>query len=406
MNSIKKKNLKATNQGHSGRCWMFASLNLFRHSLIKALDLPNFEFSEVYLFFWDKFERSNYYLQWFIDHPENTLDDRMTSFMITDFITDGGFWNFYSNLVNKYGLIPKEAMKETFQSEYSDDMNQIIKEKLDSTANYIIKNRNKGESHLYTKKRETLFQIYNTLVKFLGEPPQSFQWAYTNDDNEATVIDGLNPTKFTAMVMPGININDFVTVAHSPNLKYNQTYEVKGMNNMVGGENFRFLNVNINELSKYAIKSIVSGLPVWFVADVSQKFNPYHSALDDQLEDGELVFGSGPKFSKGDRITFRSLQGNHAMTLLGVNVDENGSPESWQVENSWGYYDNETPGEDGFLFMSHSWFKKYLIEIVVHKNFLSRTMNRMLNTPPILLEPWDSTCPALRAGCVDNPYYN
>jgi bleomycin hydrolase len=163
------------------------------------------------------------------------------------------------------------------------------------------------------------------------------------------------------------------------------------------------LNVKIRDLAKYAMKSIAAGFAVWFVADVGKHFNPIYSTLDDQLDDRDLVFGRPRKFRKGDRITFRNVQGNHAMALTGFNLDDKGRPISWQVENSWGYYDHETPGADGFLFMSHSWFEKYVMEIVVHKEFLSRTTRRNLKKEPILLYPWDSMAPATRAGCVDAP---
>ena len=180
-------------------------------------------------------------------------------------------------------------------------------------------------------------------------------------------------------------------------------YEVKYTNNIYEGKNYSFLNLPIDELAKYAKKSILSGMPVWFAADVCKDFNPYHSTLDDQLVDEETVFGKHYNFSKEDRITFHNLQANHAMSLVGVNVDEKQTPESWQVENSWGYWDNETPGEDGFLYMSHSWFKKNVMQIVVHKNYLSRSINKLIRQKPEQLDPWDCVAPALKVRHINPP---
>jgi bleomycin hydrolase len=206
-------------------------------------------------------------------------------------------------------------------------------------------------------------------------------------------------------IMPGLDINDFVSLSHVPtkDLEFNRKYEIKWTKNVSEGQNCTLLNVHIDELSKYAIKSITAGFAVWFAADVMQHFNFIHSSLDDQLDDSHLIFKESYKFNKGERITLRNVQGNHAMALTGVNLDQNGIPINWQVENSWGYWDHETPGLDGFLTMSHSWFKKYIMEVVIHKMFLSRTFSKLLDQQPVLLNPWNSMAPATRVGNVDAP---
>ena len=404
MNTIKKKNLKATNQGRSGRCWLFSGLNMFRHSIIKALGLDNFEFSETYLFFWDKLERSNRYLRWFIDHPNVEAKDEAFKFIVEDYTGDGGWWNMFANLVSKYGLVPISAMKETFQSDDSEDMNQILNTCLQSCANHIYNNRGMSKEKVEEIREETMKQIYSILVKFLGEPPKKFRWAYTNEEDESTIISDLDPITFMNLVIPGVDMKDFVVLTHLPGkLEEGKTYEVKYTNNVYEGDNFCFLNLSINELAKYASKSILSGFPVWFAADVRKDFNPYHSALDDKLSSDNLVFGDIYDFSKGDQITFRNLQANHAMSLIGLNIGQDNKPESWQVENSWGYFDNETPGEDGFLYMSHSWFKKNVMQVVVHKNYLSRTLNKLLDKKPEQLDPWDCVAPALKIKTIKPP---
>lgn len=406
MNTVKKKNLKATNQGHSGRCWMFAALNTFRHLMIKALDLENFEFSETYLFFWDKLERCNSYIRWFIDHPNEELGGRAYDYMLTQYMCDGGWWNTFANLVNKYGVIPKECMTETASSLDSDDMNKILKEHIDSCVNYIAKNRKKHtKEKLLQVKNDTMTQVYNTLVKFLGEPPKKFNWSFINDGENGIVAD-VTPHMFLEMVAPEIDMNrDFISLSHIPTqeMKMYKTYRIKSTNNVYEGENCTLFNVPIEELAKYAMQSIASGIAVWFVGDVSKSFNWYHSALDDELDDHKTVFGELHKFDKGDRINLRNVQGNHAMALTGFNVDQHGDVMNWQVENSWGYINNEEPGLDGFLIMSHSWFKKYVMEVVINKNFLSRTMKKKAAQTPVDVEPWESMAPATRVGVVNAP---
>jgi bleomycin hydrolase len=401
LNSIKKKNLKATNQGRSGRCWMFSGLNMFRHNVINALELENFEFSETYLFFWDKLERANRYLRWFRKHPNISPTDDAFKFMVDEYTSDGGWWNMFANLVNKYGLVPKSAMKETWQSDDSEDMNRILNDIVQSCANYIHKHPNIGNDEI---RKTTMKRVYNTLVKFLGEPPKSFRWAYTNDEDVSNIIAELDPKQFMQMCIPDIQLDDFVVLTHIPGkLKERGLYEVKYTNNIYEGKNFRFLNLPMHELVKYTTKSVLSGIPVWFAADVCKDFNPYHSALDDQLTDKHTVFGENHAFSKEDKITFNNLQANHAMSIIGFNFGAKNKPESWQVENSWGYWDHETPGEDGFLYMSHSWFKQNVMQVVIHKNFLSRYVQKLLKQEVKYLNPWDCVAPALKVKPVDAP---
>lgn len=403
MNTIKKKDLKATNQGHSGRCWMFAGLNMFRHHIINGMDLDNFEFSETYLFFYDKLEMANTFLKWTIDHLDLEPGDRAFDHTMSHSLEDGGWWNCFVNLVEKYGVVPKSGMKETCSSQDSDEMNQIIKNRIHSAANWMRKHPKRD---LEKKREEVISLVYKDLVLFLGEPPQEFTWSYTDSEGESTILSGLTPHSFRQMVLPIDDLRDFVSLSNLPisKMKYRERYEILQTNNVHEGDLCTVLNLPIEDLVKYAKQSILKGFPVWFVGDVSQYFHPWYSTLDDALMSEDPVFGAPDTgYKKGDRLQLMTLEGNHAMSLTGVNVDSKGVPISWQVENSWGYYDNETPGEDGWLTMSASWFKKYVTEIVVHKNFLSRSTRKLLKKKPISVNPWDCMAPALRAGCVNPP---
>lgn len=407
MNSLKKHNLKATNQGRSGRCWMFSGLNMFRHLLIKALELDNFEFSETYLFFYDKLERSNYLLQWFINHPEYNLDSREVEYMTSTgaYLSDGGYWHSFVNLIKKYGVVPKEAMPETWQSDDSDDLNKEIFNRLLATANWIYRNNGKIPlEQLNRKKEQTIKQIYNILVKFLGEPPKEFTWYYIMADHTVQAVKS-SPKDFTDMCLSGFDVDDFVVLSNFPTAKCQErkNYSVKWTSNLTDGVNTSFLNLPIYELKKYVIKSILRGMPVWFSADVSAGFNYMYSSLNNKVSDTDLIFGKSTPFTKGDKVEFKVSGGNHAMVLLGVNLDENDKPTAWQVENSWGYVNNEERGMDGFLSMSDEWFDENLFQVVIHKKFLSRTLQKISEEPAEELDPWDSTAPALRIVPVHPP---
>lgn len=399
LNSIKRKNVHATNQGASGRCWMFAALNIFRHLLINAIDLDQFEFSEVYLYFFDKLERANSYLKWFIDNQDEKPSDRGYEFMVGDYMSDGGWWNTFANLVMKYGLVPKTAMKETYQSHDSEDMNNIIKERLDSAVNYIRLNRKKLDLEAYHK--ETLSYVYDILVKFLGEPPTDFTWFFSkSDQDESGVVGRLTPLKFYDLAAANMDIRkDFVVLTHIPikGYDYYSKYKINNTNNVYEGDCCEMFNVQLSDMVRSALKSISSGFAVWFACDVHQSFNWFLSSLDDQLDEHQSVFGEIKKFDKGDRILLRNVQSCHAMALTGFNVDTKGKPVNWQVENSWGFVDSQTPGLDGFLNMSHSWFEKYVTQIVVHKNFLTRTLKTKYEKASVKeMEPWEAVSAAMK----------
>jgi bleomycin hydrolase len=415
LNSIKKKNLKATNQGMSGRCWIFSGLNVFRHHVIKALDLENFEFSETYLFFWDKFERSNSFLQGITNYFDNNIEsddfenDNLFKYLVETekFMSDGGYWNNFANLVTKYGLIPKTAMPETCQSEYSTDMNEILMDILQSTANQIYKimkkdmknnKRVKNISKIIEKiQSDTLQRIYNTLVKFLGEPPKTFDWSYVNEAGETNIIQKLSPHNFKDMVIPGLDMNDFVVLTHIPDKKYHyyQKYSINFTNNVIEGNLCETINLPIDELKKYAKNSVIAGMPVWFAADVGKSFHPLYSCLNDKVFNNDVIFGKNEKMTKSERFLFKNQETSHAMTIVGVNIGHNHSTVNWEVENSWGYYDNEEPGKDGFLNMDDDWFTEYVGHIVVHKKFLSRNIQKILKKDAIRIEPWESIAPAI-----------
>ena len=441
--TTKKKDVKATDQGNSGRCWMFAGLNVYRHKLMKAFDIGDFEFSQTYLFFWDKFERANKFLVDMIDNIDIPLNDRKMEYILSDCMTDGGFWNMFSNLVNKYGVVPQSCMKETFQSAWSSDMNDVLRNMVMSCATYIRNNKQLSDKQMHNIRLKQMEQVYNTLVKYLGNPPTKFNWEVYKDstfdllkmvskkskkeesdsdsesESEFESDDDIGVFKRTAIMIPfnkgaeqfkdliQPSPNDFVVLSHIPthDMKMYERYEIKYSNNVIGGENCTFVNVSIEDLKKYTMLSIFGGIPVWFGCDVSKGFNYFNSTLDEKINDNDLLFGKVYKTSKGEKLSTGNLTACHAMVITGVNVDTMKRPINWQVENSWGYWSSSVPGLDGFLTMSDEWFTNNVIEVVIYKELLmkDRNISPILDKVPIQKEPWNLTGQTMKITSVKVP---
>jgi bleomycin hydrolase len=406
INSVKPMDLKATNQHQTGRCWMFAALNVFRHLIIKAIDIEDFEFSQTYLFFWDKFERSNYMLQYFIDNNDSPTEREPQCLMEVS-LSDGGYWTFFANLVHKYGLVPKSVMQETAQSYYSPELNDTLQEYILAGCNTIYEKKQKGVSNkeLTRIKDELMEQVFSILTKSFGNMPETFSWYFRNDRKETHAMHKLTPQIYAQTLLGGIDIRDFVVLANIPSKTrpYNKTYTIKNMSNVVGGNKETFMNMDIRSLKKYAQKCLKDNVGVWFAGDVGKGFNPYEFTLDETTIRTEDIFGKVLPFTKEQKVLFGNTSASHAMVLTGFNEEKEGKPTQWQVENSWGYYDHLTPGLDGFLSMSDKWFDDNLMEIVIHKSYLSRTDQKLLTQTPIELNMWDFMAPALR---VDSSHMN
>lgn len=404
LNTVKKKDVRATNQGQSGRCWMFAGLNAFRHHLINAMNLDNFEFSAVYPFFYDKLERCNTFLEYFVNNHQaikNIDDNRLAVYYIELFMSDGGWWNTFTNLVKKYGVVPKDAMQETASSFYSEEMDTIILDILVSTINFFSKIKNEEERR--KEKELAMKRIYNCLVMFLGNPPKTFTWFFSDEDGVSKSITNITPQKFTELFFTNEqSLDDFVVLTHfDQNAKYpiNQMYEIHDTKNVYEGKNLVMLNLPIEDLKNYTIKSLERKIPVHFGADVRRGFSYEHMALDEKLFNKSLLFGENREMTKGEKLNLRNIGGVHAMLFTGFNISESGKVLNFQVENSWGYIDNQIPGADGFYCATVDWFERNVTEVVIHKALLSPRVRKYLDRKPIMIDPWGNVAPASKCTC-------
>jgi len=377
-----------TNQKKSGRCWMFAALNLFRASVMKRLNVKKFEFSQNYTLFWDKFERANWFLECIIETASRDLDDRRVAFLLDYPIDDGGQWNMFINLVNRHGLVPKDLMPETQSSSNTSRMNAVLKGFLRRFAGDLRQSIEGGASveDAREMKDGQLATIWRVLCTHLGEPPSSFMWQY-NDKDRAFHREGeMTPVQFAERYVDQ-SMADFVCLVHDPRPEhpFGKTYTVEYLGNIVGGKEVVYLNVDTDTMKRAAVETLESGDPVWFGCDVGKQFQRQVGIWDANLFDFDGLYGEAEGMTKTDRLHLHHTAMTHAMLFTGVDVLE-GAPRRWRVENSWG---EDGVGRKGFQLMNDNWFDEYVFEIAAHRDRLPSELQSALSEPPTVLPPWD-----------------
>ena len=377
-----KKELPATNQMASGRCWGFAGLNLMRLQVVDSLELNTFEFSQNYFMFWDKLEKANYFLENIIKSRDESYESRLITHLLKAPVQDGGQWDMFVNLINKYGAVPKDIMPETNHSSKSGAMNYILTHKLREFASIL---RKKPAKNSTTLKKDMMETIYNLLAMFLGQPPDVINWSTRNKDNRHIVISNMTPTDFCKKYAD-INIKDKICLIHAPmsNKKFNTMYTVEYLGNVVEGQIIKYLNVDIKELKKSAMDSIKNNEAVWFGCDVGKRLSRDLGVLDMGIYDYENVFQTSFKMNKQTRLEYGDSEMTHAMLLTGVDVKKRKSTK-WRIENSWG----TKGGNNGYLLMTDEWFDEYTYEVVIDKKYLNKKLLKYLNIEPVKLAPWD-----------------
>jgi len=381
--------MPVTNQKSSGRCWGFAGLNLFRVYLGRKHNLKDFQFSQSYFMFWDKLEKSNYFLESILSTVEENFDSRIVMHLLQTPTEDGGQWDMWKNLINKYGVIPQSEMSESFSSSQSAEMNKMLARKLRENAHDLRKEFSKGASNeaLNQLKNSMIEDIFKMLSMHLGTPPKSFNWQVRDKDKKFSRYDNLTPQSFYEDHV-GLNLNDYVCLINCPmsNKEYNKVYTVEHLGNVVEGSPIRYLNVESDVMKDASIKSIKDDNPVWFGCDVGKHFHRDLGVMDTDLFDYEMFYNTDFKMNKAERLEYGQSQMTHAMLFTGVDLDDNGKSIKWRVENSWG----DKGGNKGYHIMSDDWFDEYNYEVVVHKDYLSDKLNDIFqNAEAIPLKPWD-----------------
>ena len=383
---IEIKTLSAANQKASGRCWIFAATNVLREIIAKKLNLKEFELSQSYLAFYDRLEKSNYTMEAIIELIDKDYDDRTLSFIVSNGISDGGQWDMFVNLVNKYGLCPKHAYPETNTSSATRDTNQLINfslRKFASDAKALFES--KGIEAVKKLKKTVLKKIYFLLVSAYGLPPEKFNFEYTDADGKYHIVNGLTPLSFKEKYI-GDRLNDFVSIINAPtkDKPFNKSYTVKYLGNVVNGKIVTHLNVEMDRLKELVIRQLKDGQIVWFGSDVGFYGDREGGIWDDRMFDYESATGLAFKMDKGEALDYRASAMNHAMCITGVAL-KNGKATKWKIENSWG----TDRAVAGYYRMSASWFDRFTYQAVVDKKYLSEEELKAYNAKPIELKPWD-----------------
>jgi len=379
---------KVSDQKASGRCWMFAALNTFRHKMIAGFQLEDFELSQAHTFFWDKYEKSNWFLEQVIATADQELTSRKVKFLLDTPQQDGGQWDMVVSLFEKYGVVPKSVYPESISSSNSRELNQILNKLLRQDAQILRELVAEGanSSELQTKKEELLQEVFNFLAMNLGLPPRQFDFSYRDKDNHFHSESGLTPLTFYQKYVD-LKLADYVSIINAPTADkpYGRSYTVEMLGNVVGSKPVRYLNVEMNRLKELAIAQMQAGETVWFGSDVGQSSNRKAGVMAEGMHDFTASMDIQITQDKAGRLDYSESLMTHAMVLTGVDLDENGKAKKWKVENSWG----EKVGNKGYFVASDAWMDEYTYQIVVRKEFLTAAELAAYEAEPTVLSPWD-----------------
>jgi bleomycin hydrolase len=376
---------KVTSQERSGRCWLFAGLNLLRVGAMKKMGLKEFEFSQNYAMFWDKIERANYFLEAIIETAGRDVDDRTVAFLLDAAADDGGQWNMFAAIVTKHGLVPKSFMPETQSSSNTGQMNAVLRRLLRQGAKSLRAAAADGPEAASAEKAEILKVVYRVLCIHLGTPPERFDWQWTDKDREFHRDGMLTPREFAAKYVQ-LPIADYVCLVHDPrpSSPIGATFTVDYLGNVLGAPPVSYLNVEVPVLKDIAAKAMQGGEPVWFGCDVGKMMSNEYGIWDARLYDLPSLYDTEFTLNKADRLIYHETLMTHAMLFTGVDIVD-GVTRKWRVENSWG----SDRGKDGFYTMNDSWFDEYVFEIAARKDALPAELQAALDTEPIVLPAWD-----------------
>lgn len=382
---------KRCDQKRSGRCWMFASLNTMRTRIIDRYNLKTFELSQAYPLFFDKVEKSNWFLENVLDTLDEPLSGRLMAHLLADPISDGGQWDMFRALVRKYGVVPKEAMPETACSSNTRDMDAYLTRYLRGAAKRLRESHEAGvgTDDLRAMKKEMMGEVTSLLITCLGEPPVQFDVRLRDKDDELVLSGTYTPQEFFDKVV-SMPVDDYVSVISAPTVDkpFGHTYTVDRLGNVVEAGGVRYLNLPVERLKELAVAQLQDGLPVWFGCDVIQSFIRDEGIMDTASLDVDGLFGFPVEgcLDRAERLDYGESLMTHAMVLEGVNLDAAGKPTLWKVENSWG----DKRAKDGFDSITDAWFNQYVYQVVVDKRFLSDSERKTYETEePTVLAPWD-----------------
>lgn len=374
-----------TDQKQSGRCWLFAALNVLRHKFAKQYHTKNFTFSQSYLFFWDRIERANIFFNHILETADKPVDDRTVHFYLQAPDTDGGQWHMAISLIRKYGLVPTYAQDESFTANNTAAFNQALNMKLREDGLVLRKLAQAGKNdEIEQKRQEYLSEIYRMAVIAFGQPVQKFDLEFKDDDGNYKLDQNITPLDFFHNYFED-DLDDYVVLFNAPDHQYDKLYAFPFEDNVEGGSPVRFLNTKIENLKEAAIKQLKDGETIWFGCDVGKQSDRQKGILAADLYETDTIFGIETKLNKKERLQTGASGSTHAMTFVGVDVVD-GKPRQWKVENSWG----TKVGDKGYFVMDDKWFDEYLFKVVVKKQYLPEKLVKIAESEATPVPCWDS----------------
>ena len=347
--------------------------------------LESFEFSENYLFFWDKLEKANCFYDRMIRLRDSDLDDRRVHTLLKTPMTDGGYWESIVNLVEKYGIVPRGIMPATHSTNNSRMMNKLIARKMCADTIRLRKMHSKGKSvkKLNQAKKQMLTEVYKMLVLNLGTPPEKFQWRFEDANSLPSETVQYTPQSFyKEFAAPALD--EYVDIFNDPSKEMGKHYEVEFSTNMIGGQALHFVNVDIEMLKKIALTSVKDDQPLWFATDVSQHQYKDKGVMAGGLYDYDSIYNIDMNMTKAQRLTYRQSIANHAMVFTGVDISDD-KPVKWLIENSWG----DELGNKGKWTMYDNWFDEYVYMLIVKKKYVPTEILEIFKQKPTMVPPWD-----------------
>ncbi len=373
-----------TAQEKSGRCWLFAALNILREVAAKNLNLEKFELSQNYLMFYDKLEKANNFLQMCIDHADKPIKGQQMQYVLQG-MSDGGYWSQVADLINKYGVVPKQVQPETFQSEHTASYISTINKLLRKDA-YELRELVKAGKDPYTRKEQMLAEVYKAQCIAFGEPVDTFDFEYTDKDKKYHCERNLTAKSFMDKYV-GPVLKDFMPVTNEPveNRPMNTLFTFHGIENMVGRD-MTALNLSQSELEELCVKQLKDGQAIWFACDAGAFGARKEGVWDqDSVDYAGLLGGFDISMPKGAGLDYNAIYPNHAMLLTGVNFGADGQPDRWKIENSWG----KDVGDDGYFVCSERYFKELVFEVVIDKKYFTPAQLALLDQPAVAINAWE-----------------
>lgn len=375
-----------TDQKRSGRCWLFTGLNVLRSQMMAAHDLPELKLSQAYNFFYDQLEKSNLFLQSIIDSADKPMDDKRVDWLFRNPLSDGGQFTGLADNILKYGVVPASVMGETFSTDNTSRISSLIALKLreDGLELRKMKAEGKTDEEIQSRKGDMLKEVYRMLAMTMGEPVESFTWTRYDKKGKPVSTKTYTPLEFYKEFAGNDLKNDYVMLMNDPSRPYYKLYEIDLDRHVYDGDNWRYVNVPIEDIKEIAIESIKDSTMMYFSCDVGKFLDRDKGYLDPDAYDYESLMGVEFGMDKADRIRSYASASSHAMTLMAVDLDENGKPKKWMVENSWG-----SGANDGHLIMTDKWFDEYMFRLVADKKYAPKRVLDVLKQTPELLPAWD-----------------